>query len=207
MPSSDQIVWASMPEALPEPRLDGQRQRRMHAAAERRQDHEPPVAELVAEPLDDEAPVRRQRAGDLALLVEVGDEVRRGQLVEVVLLAEPRRERAHGPSRRAPARPRPRAGSSPIARPSSTGRPTESPFQNGSLPGHARRRLDDHPIRRDVEDPPASSRRGRPRRRASRRGARRPSPRRARRRAGPASPPRRRGRRRTARDPGSCRRR
>ena len=61
----------------------------MDAAAERRQDHQPPVAELVAEALDDEPAVGRQRAGDLALLVEVGDEVARRELVEVVVLPKP----------------------------------------------------------------------------------------------------------------------
>ncbi len=122
-------------EALAEPRLDGQRPRRVDAAAERAEDHEPPVAELVAEALDDEPPVGRQGARDLALLLDVRDEVVRRVLVEVVALAEPRRERAVG-------RARPRASSAsasrrnaPIARPSSTGRPTASPFQNGSLPG------------------------------------------------------------------------
>ena len=44
----------------------------------------------------------------------------------------------------------------PMARPSSTGRPTASPFQNGSLPGHARRRGHDHPVGADVLDPPAA---------------------------------------------------
>src|SRR5439155_18373807 len=82
------------PESLPQPRLDRQRQGRMDAAAERRQDHEPPIAELVAEALDDEPPIRRQGARDFALLVEVGDEVVRGELVEVMLVPEPARERA-----------------------------------------------------------------------------------------------------------------
>jgi hypothetical protein len=51
MPSSDQIVCAP--------------------PAERRQDHDPPVAELVPEPLDHDPAVRRQRAGHLALVGEV----------------------------------------------------------------------------------------------------------------------------------------
>ena len=57
----------------------------MDPAAERRQQHEPPVAELVAEALDDDPPVGRQGAGDLALVLEVGDEVLGRELVEVVV--------------------------------------------------------------------------------------------------------------------------
>ena len=43
---------------------------------------------------------------------------------------------------------------SPMARPSSAGRPMPSPFQNGTAPGHARGGRDDHPVARDLLDPP-----------------------------------------------------
>ena len=49
------------PEPLPDARLERQRPRRVHAAAERAQDAQPPVAELVAEALDDDPLVGRQR--------------------------------------------------------------------------------------------------------------------------------------------------
>ena len=69
----------------------------MDAAAERRQQHEPPVAELVAEALDDDPPVGRQGADDLALVLEVGDEVLGGQLVEVVVAPSADRGPPAGP--------------------------------------------------------------------------------------------------------------
>ena len=72
------------PQALPKAMLDSQRPRGVDSPTERGQDDQPPVAELVAEALDDDAPVRRQGARDLALLLEVGQQVLGGQLVEVV---------------------------------------------------------------------------------------------------------------------------
>ena len=135
MPSSDQIVWTSMPEPFLEARLDRQRPRGVDAATERGQQRQPPVAELVAEPLDDDPLVGRQGAGRLALVLEVREQVLGRPLVEVVVLAQSLRGR-----RGRPLAPRPRSASisptnAPSARPSSIGRPTASPFQNGSLPG------------------------------------------------------------------------
>ena len=78
-------------EALLESRLDRERPRRVDAAAERRQQAQPPVAQFVAESLDDDAPVRGQRAGRLALVVEVREQVGGGPVVEVVRLLEPGR--------------------------------------------------------------------------------------------------------------------
>ena len=42
----------------------------------------------------------------------------------------------------------------PIAAPSSYGRPTPSPFQNGTAPGMPGRRRDEHAVARDLLDPP-----------------------------------------------------
>ena len=42
----------------------------------------------------------------------------------------------------------------PIASPSSFGRPTASPFQNGTAPGAPGRRRDDHAVAADLLDPP-----------------------------------------------------
>ena len=63
--------------------------RRVHAAAERRQDADAPVADLVAEALDDDRAVGRDDAGRRLLLAQVREQVLRGARVEVVLVAEP----------------------------------------------------------------------------------------------------------------------
>ncbi len=70
-------------------RFERQRPRRVHARAERRQDADAPVAEFVAEALDRDGAVGRQRAGGLALLAQVIDQVARGERVEVLRLAQP----------------------------------------------------------------------------------------------------------------------
>ena len=114
--------------ALAQPDADRQRPRCVHLRAVGRVDHDAPVAELVAEPLDQHRPVGRHRAGRLALLVEERDQV------------------AGGPGRPGPAsvqrflglvagQGRQLAGERPMAAPSSAGRPSWSPFQNGSRPG------------------------------------------------------------------------
>ncbi len=71
---------------------DGQRPRRVDPAAVGRVQDDPPVAELVAEPLDDQIAVGRDLPGGLALVVEVGDEVV-GRL-----LAQTRRQSARSAS-------------------------------------------------------------------------------------------------------------
>ena len=60
----------------------------MDPAPKRAEDHDPPIAELVAEPLDDDPPVGRQRTCGRAFLIEVGDQVFGRQLVEVMSLAK-----------------------------------------------------------------------------------------------------------------------
>ena len=62
----------------------------VHAAAERRQDADAPVADLVAEALDHDRAVGGDDAGRRRLLVQVGQEVVARPLVEVVLVAQPR---------------------------------------------------------------------------------------------------------------------
>ena len=54
----------------------------MHARAERRVDRHAPVAELVAEPFDDDGAIVRQRARGLPLLLEVGEQVVGGPVIE-----------------------------------------------------------------------------------------------------------------------------
>src|SRR5690242_13206145 len=60
----------------------------MNSRTERRQEADPPIAELVAEALDDDPLVRRQGARRLALVLEIGEKVLRREIVEVVALRE-----------------------------------------------------------------------------------------------------------------------
>ena len=117
-------------ERLPQPRGERQRPRRVHAAAEGGEDADAPVADLVAEALDDDGPIGGDDAPVAASCWRRNvSEVPRRRLVERVLVRKPlerlRRRTA----------PRARARSAPIASPSSYGRPTPSPFQNGTAPG------------------------------------------------------------------------
>ena len=73
------------PERLAQPGGERQRPGRVHAGAERREDAEAPVADLVAEALDDDRPVRGKHAGRLLLLAEEDEQVLGGPLVELVL--------------------------------------------------------------------------------------------------------------------------
>src|SRR4029450_7467819 len=121
--------------------------RRVHAAAERREDAEAPVPDLVPEALHHDRPVRRDRAGGAFLLAQEGEEVRGGALVQRVLVAEPGRCLLVGERP-----PPPRGGAD---RPPELVRPA-APF---ALPErhrarHARRRRDEHAVARDLLDPP-----------------------------------------------------
>src|SRR4029078_8007217 len=62
----------------------------MRARAKRRQDAEAPVADLVAEPLDDDRAVGRHRARRGRLLVQECEQVARSTRVEPMLVAKPR---------------------------------------------------------------------------------------------------------------------
>ena len=69
--------------------LEGHGPRRVHLGAERREDADAPVADLVAEALDDDGAVVGHGAGRRrGLLLQVLDEVDRGPLVEVVVALE-----------------------------------------------------------------------------------------------------------------------
>ena len=172
IPSSDQIASDSRPNSLADPSRQRQAPGGVDAPAVRAQHAQAPVADLVAEALDDDRAVARDdarrrpaaRAGSRARLR--GGAARRG------------RSRARAPRR--PGRP-PSGENSPIASPSSFGRPTLSPFQNGTAPGTPGRRRDDHAVAADLLDPPG---RRAEQERLARRAPRRPSPRRARRRGG-----------------------
>ena len=88
IPSSDQMVWTSSPSRSPIRASSASDHGAWTRPPNGRQDAQPPVAELVAEPLDDDPLVGREGAGRLALVVEIGEQVVRGTLVEVVRLAQ-----------------------------------------------------------------------------------------------------------------------
>ena len=70
----------------------------MDPTTERAQQADPPVAELVAEALDDHRPVTGQRTGRFPLVGEVGRQIARRTLVQGVVAFESldRRLRGHG---------------------------------------------------------------------------------------------------------------
>ena len=119
----------------------------MNAPAERREDADAPVAEVVEDALDDDGAVVGDRAGRLALIGQVLQEVLRRQLVEVVLLGQPldrvgrlhRRNLAH------------QASDALTKRNGSLGR-VGAPERH--LPRLARRGRDEHAIMRDLLDAP-----------------------------------------------------
>ena len=115
--------------------------------AERAEDADPPVADLVAEPLDDDGAVVGHDAGGLGLLVEVQQHVVGRERVERVVVRSRRRpvsagsgadlalERAERPAQL-------QRAAGPVAVP------------ERHLAGLARGRRDDDPLERDVLDPP-----------------------------------------------------
>ena len=82
IPSSDQSDCTSRPSDSRSRVADRHRPGRMHPAAERRQDADAPVADLVAEALDDDRLVRGDGAGRRLLLAQEGEQVLRRPLVE-----------------------------------------------------------------------------------------------------------------------------
>ena len=150
-PDHDPVVGghrlAVDPEPLAQPRVDRQRPGRVHRDAVRRVDDQPPVAELVAEPLDQQGAVAGEHVGGLDLLGEVADQVGRGPLVEAVLAG------ARGGLRL-------REGSELAGEASDRGTELGRAAEGVALPErqparHARRRRDQDPVMGDVLDPPA----------------------------------------------------
>ena len=122
---------------------------------------QPPVAELVAEPLDDDPLVGRQGAGRVALVLEVGEQVLGRPLVEVVVLAQALRGVRAGPWRRAPGRASISPTNAPSARPE-LDRPADGvALPERQLARDAGRRADGDPVVADVLHPPDCWRRGR----------------------------------------------
>ncbi len=127
-------------ERLAQPRADGHRPRRVHASAERSEDADAPVADLVAEPLDDDGAVGRQRAGRFLLLAQEGEEVPLGPLVEIGNLRVARREQLA------------RELADRLAELVRAADALALPERHGS--GDARRRRNEHAVARDLLDPP-----------------------------------------------------
>ncbi len=139
-------VHAAVP--LAQPGRDGQRPRRVHPVAVRAVQHHTPVAELVPEPLHHQGPVVRNVAGGRALLGQVPDQVARGQLVKAGPLQLGRGLLIAGRGQLAAGRP---DGPAELGRP--PGRVAVPERQLARPPGRGR---DQHPVRRDVLDPPGA---------------------------------------------------
>ena len=134
-------------ERRPELGLDGQRPRCVHPRPERGEDADPEVAELVAEALDGDGAVGRQRAGRLALFRHVAAEVVDRPAVEPVLASEvvARLVRAHlvePPDQRADPAAERGGATGPV------------PLPERHPPRLAGRRADDDPVAPDLLDPP-----------------------------------------------------
>ncbi len=82
MPSSLHMSSTASAPPLAQAVLQGHRPGRVHLRAERREHAHSPVADLVLEPLHHDRAVVGHHTGGLGLLVEVGDEVRGGAVVE-----------------------------------------------------------------------------------------------------------------------------
>src|SRR5581483_3915881 len=135
------------PMRLAQPRCDRHRPRCMHAPAERREDAHTPVADLVAEALDDDRAIRGNRARRIRLLAQEREQVARRALLEVEVVAEPRNGTRLGQCRELA-----RRGADLLAE-------LERPADAFALPkrhrtGQARRRRDEHAVPRDLLDAP-----------------------------------------------------
>ncbi len=117
----------------------------MDPPAERREDAHPPVADLVAEALDDDGPVAREDAGRGLLLGEELEQVAGGQGVEVVVALEDGRVLVDGPAGERADR------LAELLRPAD-----RVALPERDRPGGAGRRGDDHAVAADLLDPPGA---------------------------------------------------
>ena len=131
----------------PQARLQRQRPGGVHARAERRQDADAEVAQLVAKPFDRDVAIGGQRAGRLALVGDVAPQVAGRAPFQRRLFREPAlggalglvAQLAHERAQRAPQLQR-------------ASRPLAAPERH--LAGLARGGRDDHPVARDLRDAP-----------------------------------------------------
>ena len=141
------------PEALLQAGLERHRPRGVDPATERRQHDQPPVTQLVAEPLHHDPPVRREDPGGLALVLEIREEVLGRQGVEVVVLAQPGRRLR--PALRARRQLLLGLADEGTHRPPELDRASDAvALPERQLPGHARRGGHGHAIGADLRDAP-----------------------------------------------------
>ena len=144
IPSSDQIASDSSPSSSRIRALSASPQAAWTRPPNGRQHAQPPVADLVAEALDHDRAVGRDRRAWRPA-------ARAGTRPGCSRRGGRGRSRARAPPACCSTAQRENA---PIASPSSFGRPTPSPFQNGTAPGRPGRRRDDHAVAADLLDPP-----------------------------------------------------
>ena len=134
---------------LGEPGAERQRPRGVHLGAEGGVDDDPPVAQLVAEALDDDRAVVGDMAAGLALLVQIGQDVVRGPGVEpggraAAAGRPPRRRRADLAQERAQRAAQFERAAQLVAL------PERQPARDARGGG------DQHPVAGDVLDPPGA---------------------------------------------------
>ena len=135
------------PERVAQPRRQRHPPRRVHPAAERGQDADAPVADLVAEALDHDRAVGGDDAGRGGLLAQEGEQVLGRARVEVVVVAQVLERALVAAGDQLP-----RGAADLLAE---LERPADAfalPERNGA--GHAGRGRDDHPVAGDLLDPP-----------------------------------------------------
>jgi hypothetical protein len=132
---------------LPQAGRDRHRPRRVHTSAERSQDADPPVSDLVAEPLDHDGAVAWNSAGRVVLLADELQQIVGRPLLEVVLVAQPRPR-----LRLRQAAELTRGGADLLAELVWTADALALPERDRTR--HARRRRDQHAIARDLLDAP-----------------------------------------------------
>ena len=143
IPSSDQIASDSRPNSSRMRARQRERPGRVHAAAERREHAQPPVADLVAEALDDDRAVGRHHARGLLLLAQVG---RRGSWPRA------RRGRSRRPAPRGPVHRAAGELADRAAQLRGAADAVAAPERHRA--GHARRGRHDHAVARDLLDAP-----------------------------------------------------
>ena len=143
MPSSDQIASDSRPYSSRMRARQREGPGRVHAAAVGGQHADAPVADLVAEALDDDRAVAGHHARRRLLLAQVVEQVAGGQRVEVVVGLERGGVLLDGPAREGA------DGLAELARPADG---VAAPERDGA--GRARCGRDDHAVAGDLLDPP-----------------------------------------------------
>ena len=122
---------------------EGQAPGGVHAAAERAEHAHPPVADLVAEALDDHRAVAGHHARGRLLLAQELEQVLGRELVEVVVALEHLGGLVDGPARE---------GADGLAELARTPHAVAAPERDGAR--HARRGCDDHAVAADLLDAP-----------------------------------------------------